>query len=167
MFSPQTLTMFVILAAKGKIRRDHDQRQHKQSWSLLRSTICVLTRFDESRFSTPGRNAAFKSVQKIKGDLNKACSCSSDISTQPILNRAFKIIKGIKLIYRTFFFFIFQMKRKEKHWKYISIVISTNYFNTYHLWYTENRKHDYKFERAQNENNYTFVVLTLCNKHLY
>lgn len=113
MFSPQTLTMFVILAAKGKIRRDHDQRQHKQSWSLLRSTICVLTRFDESRFSTPGRNAAFKSVQKIKGDLNKACSCSSDISTQPILNRAFKVIKGIKLIYRTFFFFIFQMKRKE------------------------------------------------------
>lgn len=114
MCSPQTLTMFVILAAKGKIRRDHDQRQHKQSWSLLRSTICVLTRFDESWFSTPGRNAAFKSVQKIKGVLNKACSCSSDISTQSILNRAFKVIKGIKLIYRTFFFFYFLDEKERK-----------------------------------------------------
>lgn len=134
MFSPQTLTMFVILAAKGKIRRDHDQRQHKQSWSLLRSTICVLTRFDESRSSTPGRNAAFKSVQKIKGDLNKACSCSSDISTQPILNRAFKIIKGIKLIYRTFFFFFLDKKKRKtlevhidryfnKLFQYISFVV--------------------------------------------
>lgn len=134
MFSPQTLTMFVILAAKGKIRRDHDQRQHKQSWSLLRSPICVLTRFDESRSSTPGRNAAFKSVQKIKGDLNKACSCSSDISTQPILNRAFKVIKGIKLIYRTFFFFFLDKKKRKtlevhidrylnKLFQYISFVV--------------------------------------------
>lgn len=63
MFSPQTLTMFVVLAAKGQ---DPERPRLEATQTELVVTkihyLCVLTQFDESRSSTPGRNAAFKSV---------------------------------------------------------------------------------------------------------
>lgn len=63
MFSPQTLTIFVILAAKGQeVERPRLEATQTELVVTKILYLCVLTRFDESRSSTPGRNAAFKSV---------------------------------------------------------------------------------------------------------